>query len=298
MSDTSRPPKMNNNFFREHSREKGLVLDFNDAAKEMDFDGSQDYVQAMDYRLHSTFSRDAEAVKARSAHAETHIIATCDDVDQENLADITCDAMTVKRAGDMHIALPEAYDFTLSRINAAALDALKLYGPEVFEETSMLLIVQRTDVDPGDCHRPHISNWHDHISGGQNTDTVYLFHNKLGTEYRFNTHKGQKIDQVEIAAPDNTLARVGGEIIHRPQTNQGDELRREWGALIVNIKPAVMTRASNYRSDNNALVKADNPLFDAFKQRAQEILDADTRLHVLDEPQTLIEYTQTDVSPT
>lgn len=291
MSEQSnRPQTLNTAYFRSHPRDKGLVLDFNDAAQGLDKDAGADYVSAVDYRVKSTFSSDPLVIKQRRALAETHIIATCDDEPQDNLPDITCSAMTVKPAGSMHIALPEVFDFALSRINAAAHDALKFIGPENFEKASLSLIIQRTDLESGNTHRPHVSNWHDHVSGGQNSDLVYLFHNKIGTEYKFSTHKGENIQSKELTAPDQTLARVGGEITHRPQTNQGEDVRREWGALIVNIEPAVQSRASNYRSDNSNLVKRDNPLFGLFKERAAEILAADDRLHVLDEPTTLIEY--------
>ncbi len=283
----------------ECSSDKGLVLDFNDHAKNLPDGTGADYIQAKDWRLTSSFSRDPEVTASRSKDAETRVIALCDDVEQEDLPDMTFSSFLVKRVGDMHLCLPEIMDFSLSRVHAAAMDALNLYGSELFEKASMKFIVQRTDVEAGDTHRPHVARWHDHLSNGENTDMVYLFHNVLGTENRFTSHDGKPIAPVTVIAPDNSLSRVGGEVIHRPQTNDGDELRREWGALIINIEPAIQTRAnSNGSSYNNSSVKLEDPKFETFKEKADQILDADTRLHVLDESETLIDYVGADIEYT
>ena len=281
------------------SRDEGLVLDFNEAAQNLPEGTGADYIHAMDGRLTSVFSRDPDADSKRRKDAETRIIALCDDVPQEDLPDMTFSSIIVKRSGDMHLALPEILDFTLSRVHAAALDALKLYGPELFEEAKMKFIVQRTDVEKGNTHRPHVAKWHDHLSGGEHTDMVYLFHNVLGTENRLTSHNGSSISPITIIAPDHSLSRVGGEVIHRPQLNEGDELRREWGALIVNIKPPILSRAnSNGGSYNNVLVTRDNSNFEPFKEKADQVLDEDTRLHILPEPETLIDYTGADIDYT
>lgn len=274
------------------SKDDGLVLDFNEAAQNLPEGTGADYIQATDWRLTSTFSRDPEIAASRRKDAETRIIALCDDVSQDDLPDMTFSAILVKRVGDMHLCVPEVLDFALNRVHAAAFDALNLYGAEVFEKAKMRFIVQRTDVETGEAHRPHVAKWHDHLSGGENTDMVYLFHNVLGTENKLSSHNGASISPVTIVAPDHSLSRVGGEIIHRPQSNNGGELRREWGALIVNIEPAQQTRLrSNGGSYNTVMLDRDNPNFEKFKEKADQVLGEDTRLHVLPESKTLIDYT-------
>lgn len=281
------------------SRDEGLVLDFNEAAQNLPEGTGADYIHAKDWRLGAVSSRNPDACSTRRKDAETRVIALCDDVPQEALSDCTFSSMIVKRVGDMHLALPEILDFTLSRVNAAAFDALKLYGPELFEKAKMTFIVQRTDVESGEVHRPHVAKWHDHLSGGENTDMVYLFHNSLGTENRLTSHNGSSISPVTIIAPDYSLSRVGGEITHRPQLNEGDELRREWGALIINIEPAILSRARcNGGSFNNVLVTRDDSNFEPFKEKANQVLDEDTRLHVLPESKTLIDYVGVDIAYT
>ncbi len=287
----TRPDSISTRYLNNYSRDEGLVLDFNEVAQNLPEGTGADYVHARDCRLTSFFSRDPDAYSTRRKDAETRVIALCDDVPQEALPDCTFSSMIVKRVGDMHLAIPEILDFTLSRVNASAFDALKLYGAELFEKAKMTFIVQRTDVESGEVHRPHVAKWHDHLSDGEHTDMVYLFHNVLGTENRLSSHNGASISPVTITAPDFSLSRVGGEIIHRPQVNEGGELRREWGALIVNIDPPILTRArSNGGSYNNVLVQRDSSNFEPFKEKANKVLDEDVRLHILPESETLINY--------
>lgn len=291
-----RSDAISTHYFMDYPSDSGLILDFRDAASQLPEAAGEKYVHATDWRLTSTFSRDPEAQKLRNKDAETRIIALCDDISQEELPDFTFSAMTVKRPGDMHLAIPDILGFTLSRVHAAAFDALKLYGPDIFEKAKMSFIVQRTDIEQGETHRPHVSQWHNHISGGENTDMVYLFHNVLGTENKLSSHNGASISPVTIIAPDYSLSRVGGEIIHRPQLNDGDELRREWGALIVNIEPAQQTRMrNNSGSFNNVMVTRDHSNFERFKEKADQVLDEDARLHVLPAPETLIDYTDAHI---
>ena len=279
-------------YFESHPSDRGLVLDFAQAATDLPSATGAEFVEAFDWRVRSASLSDASAQERRRRDAETQIIAFCDDEPQEDLPDITCNALSVKKPGDLHICLPDVFDFALSRINCAAADALRLFGAERFERTSMLFIVQRTDVEPDTCHRPHISHWHDHLSNGQNMDMVYLFHNVLGTENRFFHHNGEAINAVELVAPDNSLSRIGGEIVHRPQQNEGATLRREWGALILNIKPQAVRRRELPRSMNSVAIERGSTHFDAFKDAASRILDGDKRLHPLPSPQTLIDHAE------
>ena len=281
-------------YFNTYPADMGLVIDFADFEDLLSVDAGADYVQVMDYRLTSIFSGNSadtlQAKSQRAKDAEPLLVATFDSAPQEDLPDIVSSAMTIKNPGDMHIALPEFFDFSLSRVHTAAFDALKLLGPDVFKESNMLFIVQRTDVESGETHRPHVAQWHDHVSGGQNTDLVYLFHNNLGTENRVTAHNGEAVKPIELIMPDNSLSRVGGEIVHRPQENVGVDLRREWGGLTINIQPKHGGRGQNYLAENPVMIDRDHDLFEQFKSTASQILSADQTIHPLHEPETLVDH--------
>lgn len=296
---TSKPDTINTSYFLKHPKDRGLVLDFEETAKTLPNNTGNHYIAVLDQRISSStypYSKRQSFEKHRAIDAETHIVALYDDGPQEELPDITNNAMRIKKPETMHISLPDIFDFTLSRIYISALDALKLYGAETFKKTEMWFIVQRTDVAPGQCHRPHISNWHNHISSGENTDLTYLFHNLLGTENRLIRHKGQKIQTLELIIPDGAISRLGGEIDHRPQQNNlNTVLRRLWGGLIIKLEQEQTSRNANNRAENTVMINRNDPMFKRFKDAAEHILKYDTRIHTLDSPQTLIEYSGTNV---
>lgn len=291
-------------YFDSYPKDQGLVIDMAEIAEHLPEDAGIDYIAATDWRLTSTFgfssSNEGPSLKElqhrRSIDAETHIIASYEDEPQDNLPDFGASGMIVKRVGDMHLALPEIFDFALGRVNVAANDALKLYGPELFKEAEMLLIVQRTDIEPQEAHRQPFASWHDHLSGGQNIDMIYSFSNTLGTESRLSTHKGRRIEPVEMTTPNARLMRIGGEVAHRSQRNESEQdIRREWGALTINIKPSDNRRARNFLSTNRTMVKPDDPNFGEFKAKAAKILGDDFSVQAYEKPKTLIEENDIDV---
>ena len=290
-------------YFDSYPKDQGLVIDMADIAEHLPEGAGIDYIAATDYRLTSTFGFSSSDGKSladlkhqRSIDAETHIIAAYDAEPQDDLPDFGASGMVVKRKGQMHLAMPEIFDFALSRVNAAAQDALKLYGPEQFKDAEMLLIVQRTDIEPQEAHRQPFASWHDHLSGGQNIDMIYSFSNTLGTESKLSTHQGRRIEPVELVTPNARIMRIGGEIAHRSQRNVTEhDIRREWGALTINFKPSDNRRAQNFLSTNATMVKPDDPRFEGFKEKAAKILGDDFSVQAYEKPKTLIEENDVDV---
>lgn len=284
--------------FDSYPKDLGLVLDFSDVAALLPKDAGEGYVPATHWRLHNTFSGGDEdkAVKTRrNIDAEARTIGFYQDEEQDDLVDIGASAMIVKRVGQMHLTLPQTFDFALSRVHAAAFDALKLYGPELFEQTQMMFIVQRTDIEPQEAHRNNFANWHSHSSSNENYDMLYSFFNTLGTEVKTSTHHGQRITEVEMTAPNNSILRIGAEVSHRSQVNTSKEdIRREWGALTINVEQPKSQRNQNYLSTNRVMVDRDDPNFDVFKDKAADILVSDASLQVLEEPETLLDVTDAE----
>ena len=291
-------------FFDSYPKDAGLVIDFADVADLLPEDAGEGYVQSTDWRIGSSHSYSSKGegkdIQVRRAKdAESRIIGSFDVEPQDELVDFGAGGMLVKKVGDMHLALPQTFDFALSRVNTAAFDALKLYGPELFGQAEMMLIVQRTDIEPEEAHRNVFSRWHNHRDNGENVDMVYSFFNVMGTENQLTSHDGRQIVPVELVVPDASILRIGGEIAHRSQTNNTDhDIRREWGALIINFKPPTAFRNRNYLSHNPTMVGRDSDLFDGFKDKAAEILSSDTRVHALDEPETVIDELGIDVEYT
>ncbi len=283
-------------YFREHPSNRGLVLDFTKSAAALSPDTGEDYVGAYDWRLGFRYEDESKSAAERRADiAEPRIIARYRPEKQSGLPDITSNGFDIKKPGDMHICLPDVFDFALPRISIAAKDALQLLGAEGFRNANLSFVIQRTDIEPGEFHRPHFTDWHDHRCNGENIDAVYLFGNRLGTDVKLFTHSGSDIRTTELSAPDGSVMRIGAEILHRSRQNTGEEiLRREWGAVIVNIEMPKMGRGRPARSENSVYVGEDDPLFTRFKTAAERILKRDRSTQPLAEPQTLIDYVGLD----
>lgn len=283
MENNKRPDTISTSFLSQLSREGGLLLDFEFVAQNMPDNAGKDYVRVN--------MAGGENAKKRAALAEAHVITLREPVDLTNAPDVTANGMVIKNSGDFHVGLPEVFDFTLSRVQAACLDALQLYGADRFKDTQMMMVVHRTDIDPDEAHRPVFSKWHNHVNDSGNIDFAYLFHDVLGTEYQFDTHKGVPIERTELAAPNGLMTRMGSELMHRSRENDtGEVLRREWGAILVHHTKPPLTRADNGRSFNRGLVGRDSPNFDIFAHKGLESLRIDTTTNILPETRTLIEH--------
>ena len=297
---TAQSSTLNTDYFnRRPFSGHGFILDFKEAARALPADTGRDYIPALDWRVKNgnmySGAERQELLTRRRSDAETKIIATFDPKDTSNLPDITACAFNVKKAGDMYIAVPDALETVLPKIHTAAMDALQLYGAELFAKTNMSFIVQRNTIETGEAARPHFAHWHNHITNHESIDMAYLFHDILGTENKLTHHNGASIKTTEVIAPDHVMTRFGGEIMHRSQPNENKTSRREWGALTINIEPARGGRSQNHRSENDAQVSENSAFFDAFKKAANHVIGQDQSVHRLEHPQTLIEFTNTHI---
>lgn len=283
-----------NYFNNPRSTDSGLILDYRDAINTLPRDAGKEYVSSHDYRLKPGAFLDKGAETQRAKIAEPHIIATFDPHDTANLPDITANGMIVKNRGSDYIALPDVFETALPKIHAAAMDVLKLYGKDRFVNAEFLVSLNRTDVEKGTSQRPSFAGWHDHVSNGETSDLAYLFSDYVGTEYQLTKHEGQLITNLKTEAPDSVITRMGGEISHRSQTVQQD-IRREWGALVVLLEKPRANRNLNNRSYNNALVNRDETLFEEFNDNAMRSIARNSTTRVLDTPRTLIDFKGLDV---
>lgn len=281
--DTQTLQPISTAFLAQVPRDSGLLLDFSQVAESLPEDAGQRYVRVNMGR--------GEDQKRRAELAEAHVITTRAPVDLTHAPDVTANGMVIKNSGDFHVGLPDAFNFALTRVNAACLDALQLYGADRFKDTQMMLVVHRTDIEPDVAHRPVFSKWHNHVNDSGNIDFAYLFHDIIGTQYQFDTHKGEPIERTELTAPDGLMTRMGSELMHRSRENDtGEQQRREWGAILVHHTKPPLTRADNGRSSNRGLVRLDDDNFDRFAMRGMEALKIDTTTTILPETRTLIEH--------
>lgn len=226
-----------------NAQERGLVLSFAKQARALPSAQGRDYVDAhRGQSLFGSLPETRDMRRRRGEVAQPTILGYFNNLPDG--PDITADGITVKRPGSFNLGVPECFDFTLPMAGIVGSDVLQLYGAKKFRESEIVLIVQRTDVEKNDAHRPPFSGWHTHLSGPTNMDLIYSFCDVLPTEFKV----GGKIKTV----PENSLTRFGTEIEHRSQTNHGeDTLRRIWGAFIVSDgKPAPSRR--NYGAFNCA----------------------------------------------
>ncbi len=277
-------------YFRDYPDDKGgLILDFSGFASDQPHDRSNQFMGYFEYPLSDRFyaGKDKKEIHdRRNKVARPKLIAKFDERAIGDAPDIICSGMTIKRAGEMHIALPEIFDFTLPNVLAVAKDIFNECGKERFESANMVMIVQRNDVSTGVSHRSHVysGTWHDHVSGDETSDFVYLASNVLGTEM-----KDDK-DGV-ITTPDNSLSRIGGEWLHKsPQNTTNNIIRREWMGITVSFMPFKFTRNSQYLCDNPAMITMDNPKFDEYKKKAEDYLDRNSKgFRVFEDPIDLID---------
>lgn len=285
--------------------DRGLILDYREAVNALPSHTGQDYITTFDWRTRNgSFYSGADKndlIKQRSIDAEPRIIATFDPHDTDDLIDITANAFNIKKKGNDYIALPQELKTVLPRVHAAVMDLLNLCGADYFLNSEMDFILNRTDVKSDTAQRPHFADWHVHNEKGETTDMIYLMSNQFGTEYKLDQHEGAFIQETILSAPDGSIVRMGGGISHRSPTLTESTLenrattRREWGALTITSEKTPINRNANNRSHNMALIGRDHSLFETFKAEANDTCNQDKSLHVLETPQTLIEYTNTDL---
>ncbi|NCO03767.1 MAG: hypothetical protein GW903_06215 [Alphaproteobacteria bacterium] len=140
---------------------------------------------------------------------------------------ISHNGVTIKRAGQGHIGIPTALSFTVDCAAFVAQDLIQFAGRDYFEKSEIVLVVQRTTVDPLTAGRPNFSRWHTHHDEIDPIDLTYQFSDGLPTEI---LHP----EGYAITPETKTLVRMGGAITHRSNTNIGNEpVLRTWGAFIV-----------------------------------------------------------------
>ncbi|MCB1783587.1 MAG: hypothetical protein KDI13_06285 [Alphaproteobacteria bacterium] len=287
-------PALNKSYFINHPENHGLILDFEPDLESFPPEVTPEGICYGDWRIVPgstySYSKRAPLEQQRAAIAEPKVIAFTQCPSPEDLPMITAHGMCVKMSGHSHIALPDTFAFALKQIEIAAKDTLNLYGPDKFREAEFYYIAQNTDVEPGECHRPHFANWHTHVGYGQNLDMIYLFSNTLGTETRIDTHQGKKIKRIETPSPDGALMRIGAEIEHRPQVNDSEvTIGRIWSALTIKFPSRSPSRSRNSESPNTVMIGRDGRLFSQFTAAASEILKGSST-GPLESPTTLIEY--------
>ncbi len=236
-----------------------------------------------------------EEAQRRAAIAETHVIGHYDTSPEMGAQNIGASAFQIKKVGDLHIALPEYYEFALPQVDMAVRDALAVMGPEVFKDADLRLIVKRSDVEGESAHRPIFARPHRHGKGdGRVTDILYTFGHdtgeRLGTEMHLDSHKGHPIEQLTLSAPNGAVVRSGGEILHNSTVNNGDEVRREWGAITCYLSKPTDLKWHNGQGDNAAMMPRDHEKFEENRLRAADVLTAGKNIRVLDTPESLIEH--------
>ncbi len=286
MVDEEQKQTIDHNFFRNYPEDRGgLILDFSGFAVEDD--KSKDFIGYFDYPLRDTFYSGADKKdlhEKRNNFARPKLLADFEDRSIEGLPDITCSGITIKRAGEMHIALPDIFDFALQNVLITAQNVIDECGIDRFEQSTIALVIQRNDVEVGSSHRSHVyaGSWHDHVSGHETSDMVFLSSNRLGTVVKDGSGG-------DIITPDNSLCRIGGEWIHKSQENKTDKpIHREWMGITVSLEPIRFSRNQQNMCENPALITVDNPLFDEYVENAQKVLSKSNKAHIYDEPVDLI----------
>lgn len=276
-------------------RFQGLVLDFAQEAQNVPKETG--YVRLPDRGWSGAIPQ------RRLKDAETQVLARYDDSDQDSLPDVQgFGGIKIKNAGDMHVALPAVLGFTAGRIDVAARDALHTYGSALFESAEFVLVVKRSDIEAGDIqHDPRVGEFHTHLahSDGRTTDMMYSFQSAMGTESKDRYHNGLRVNPLILAAPDNAVSKMGGEVLHRsPMNTQDHAMRREWGTMISYVNAPTGRHWGRYLSVNRGAICRDNPLFEDCKLRAADVIAAGENVRALETPQSLIEYSGADVTYT
>lgn len=292
---TDRPDPITRKDVEGGERFQGLVLDFAEEA--------QDVPRETGYLVLPDRGWIGEAPERRLKDAETQVIARYDETDQTDLPDLHgFGGMRIKRAGDLYVTLPAILGFVVGRVDVAARDALHTYGTDLFESAEFVLVVKRSDIEAGDVqHDPRVAKFHTHLgrTDGRTTDLMYSFQNRMGTESRDAYHNGLLINPTILAAPDNAVSKMGGEVEHRSPTNHSDTvMRREWGTMISYLNASTGRHWGRHMAINRGAIDRDNPEFEACKLRAVDVIAAGENIRVLDTPQSLIEHEGVEVSYT
>lgn len=274
-------------------RYQGFIIDlFNDAQSAV----KSEFVPYKDLLLNG---KGIEAEK-RGVIAETHVVGYYDTSQEIGDRNLGPSAFPIKKPGDLHVALPEYYEFALPQVDMTVRDALSVLGPEVFRDADLRLIVKRSDVEGQSAQRPIFAQPHRHgSSDGRVTDMLYTFGHdtgaRLGTEMHLDRHRGRFIEQVTLGAPNGAVVRSGGEILHNSKVNDGDVVRREWGAVMCYLNKPIDMRWYNGQGSNAAMMPRDHENFEDNKLRAADVLAAGENVRVLDTPQSLIEHAGVEV---
>jgi hypothetical protein len=209
----------------------------------------------------AAFARAASDPDVRAARAQiaepvmlAHSIALPDGPNSNHFA------LTVKYKNATIVGLPECFAFAFPMAKLVAEDLLTLYGPEKFKASKIELIIKRADLDKGEALRPDFQDWHDHMAPQFGTDLIYGFSNVLPTQFK--TRAGKAYD-----SPAHALVRFGAEVIHRSQLNEGEPIRRTWGAFIVSFNQ----KPKNNEANNSAL--GDNTAASIERARTDFIVD-------------------------
>jgi hypothetical protein len=256
-----------------NEQERGLTLSFAQQARALPTNHNRDYLDAHRARALMMISSPEvrERREARAAVANPLVLGTFNNIPDG--PDIVAPGITVKPRSSNNLGVVECYDFTLPIAQCVGTDVLNLYGADRFKKSEIVLVVQRTDVEPDEAHRPDFAGWHDHLSSPMGEiDLIYSFCAALGepgktptslpTEFRF----GNQI----IAVPENSLTRFGAEFPHRSQVNKtGETVRRLWGAFIVVNGERPQTRYDN-RPYN---IGTDSAQVRQFRHAAQHYLE-------------------------
>jgi hypothetical protein len=228
------------------NQEDGYIVSLRDEARRIPTGAGDWYLTAQGHSLSHIFSRNAPSeppsrIGVRSVGLPI-VLGEAHDISKG--PDITSGSILIKQKGGWDIALPSVLGSFLPLALASARDLLSIYGAKNFKDASMQLIAQRTDINPGDAHRPAFEGWHDHMTGNFGTpppDLIYSFADTRSTEFRLNDR--------QRSAADGSLVRFGAEVTHRsPVNNTKTSLRRTWGGIIVT--PFESPRAY---ADNNVL---------------------------------------------
>jgi hypothetical protein len=241
---------------------EGFIFSFKDLALLVPEEAGNLYRTAHGRSLTGHFTdkvKGAELTKLRT-FAQPAILGTVSNISAG--PDITASGIVIKASGSFEMAIPKVFSQFAPCAEHVGKDLLGIYGSEGFENATIQLVVQRTDMKPGEAHRLPFANWPDHMDNVRTADIdlLYAFSDVMPTEFQSGRSKK--------ATRERSLTRFGAEIKHLSPTNPTDSpLRRTWGGFVITPfeSPRIYT--------DNLLEDAQGNLRDEFKDNAKKFLE-------------------------
>lgn len=201
-------------------------------------------------------AQNASSLCVRSSeiiHTPPTIIGHVNLADSNIIEFIRHNDLVIKLGNSFNAALPRSFHFLTDTAFGVTNDLFHFIGAERFYKSKISLIVQKHTVEPNTALREPFAQWHTHLGDKHASDIIYQLSNTLTTQF-------QDSDGHVVAAPENSVIRMGGGISHRSQTNNTPEsIDRIWAAFLV-YPPK--TPDWGYGANNGGFSES-NPLVDS-----------------------------------